>query len=79
MEQILNKPIGIEDTTKKDNYLINCGAVSFQCNGADAIRLANQISKMFSMKFNAIGMRSANIVEPNLMSTHERLQLQGKI
>lgn len=73
------QPIGIADTTKDDNYIINVGAVSFQVNGADAIKLATQISKMFSMKHNKAMLRTANITEPNLMSTHERLKLQGNI
>ena len=77
MENI--QPIGIADTTKKDNYIINVGVVSFQVSGADAIKLASQISKMFSMKHNKANLRTANITEPNLMSTHERLKLQGKL
>ena len=68
------QPIGIKDTTKKDNYIISVGAVSFQLSRADAIKLAAQIQKMLNAK-----EEKAVHSKGSLISTYEYLRLQDRL
>jgi hypothetical protein len=58
--------LSIEPTNTNGIYMINSEAANFLVSEEQAIGLANQISRLFSVRPAKNGLVTANIVEPNL-------------